>query len=423
MDEESPRPKPGPVELPEPERRQWLLESLRALLQRTEWEQFVCSPIVLPRPEYFPDRWTPTTGGVARLLRRLFCFADLEELTPRVELFDEERPPERHGVTSSVHHKGTAGLFLGIEDDVAYFGAESTLLADPGGITATLAHEVAHAYRTHRELCVADVDVEEQLTDLTTVFLGFGILNANASLRHRSGFGEQGIFTHEWTVQRLGYLPPQELCFLLAAQVHVRGPERADARAIAAQLELNQAGFFRAALRWLARERPQLARELGLPPAESWPPPDSLAKLTRPLAEGEEPEEEVPAPAPAPPVRFNVGRPVFRVWRRPRRETFIIDMLLVLAAVLTLASDAIVTTKIAVAAVAVAGLVLTGRRLRPCCSDPGCRVALSRSAKTCPGCGGTVSGELQYASERLAAEEALRPAGISTRSRTGRPAR
>ena len=29
---------------------------------------------------------------------------------------------------------------------------------------------------------------------------------------------------HEWTVQQLGYLPPQELCYLLAAQVHVRGP-------------------------------------------------------------------------------------------------------------------------------------------------------------------------------------------------------
>lgn len=397
----------GTAVLPAPDRRAWLLDALRELLRRTEWEHFVCSPIVLPRPEYFPDRWTESAAGAHRLLRRLFCFADLEELAPHVELFDDGRPPRQYGETHSVHHKGTAGLFLGIAGGVAYFGAAAELLADPGGITATLAHEVAHAYRAHHGLCVDELDVEEQLTDLTTIFLGFGILSANAALRHRSGFGDEGIFSHQWSVQRLGYLSPQELCFVLAAQAHVRGPARAPVRSIADHLEPNQASFFRAALRWFARERPGLAAELGLPPPDAWPPPDGLAHLTRPLADdpaGPADADDPPRPpAPLP----NAGRPVFRVWRRERGETFPLDLVLVIAAALALATGVAFAVQLGVTAAAGLGLALSVRRLRPRCSDPACRTPLARAAATCPGCGGTVAGDLNHASERLAAEEAL----------------
>jgi hypothetical protein len=410
----APPPAGPPRALPEPERREWLLDALRTLLHRTDWEHFVCSPIVLPRSAYFPDRWTPTTGGATRLIRRLLAYADLDDLTPHVDLFDNERPPQPHGTTHSVHHQGAAGLFLGIADGVAYFGADAELLADPGGITAALAHEVAHAYRTHHALCVDAIDEEEPLTDLTAVFLGFGILNANAALRHRSGFGADGIFSHRWSVQQLGYLPPQELCFLLAVQVFVRGADRATAKIVAEHLEPNQASYFHAALRWLERERPALAHDLGLPPPGAWPPPDDLTRLTRALPDDPADDPEPPPPAAVPAPRFNAGRPVFRVWRRRRQETFLVDFVLVLFGLLTLALATTLPVEIAAAAVAVLGPVLTVRRLRPRCSDPACDGLPPPPGGLCPRCGGSVSGELLYAQDRLAAEEALR---------TGRPVR
>lgn len=391
------------ADLPEADRRAWLLASLTELLARAGWEHFVCSPIVLPVPEHFPDRWSRGAGGVRRLLRRLLRFADLEELTPQVELFDE-RPPELHGLVRSEQHHGAAGLFLGIEGEVAFFGADVHLLDDPGGITATLAHEVAHAFRTQRGLCVEDVAIEEPLTDLTAVFLGFGVLAANAALRHRSRVVDDGFFKHEWSTQRLGYLSPQELCFLLAVQVHVRGPARASARAIEAHLEANQASFFRAALRWCEREAPGL----GLPGASAWPPLDSVAELTRGFAdEDEAPADEALPARPVAPARPNLGRPVFRVWRRPWADRLLPVLGVALAGSIAalLAEEALVRG--AVMAISAMAIVRTGRYRHPRCSDPGCRATLVARSQQCPGCGGSLMGDLRHADERLAAEERL----------------
>ncbi|MCY1054128.1 hypothetical protein [Nannocystis sp. SCPEA4] len=392
--------------LPDEERREWLLARLGELLRRADWQQFVCTPIVLPRPEFFPDRFTRSASGVLRLIRRLFRYADLE-LAAEVELY-EGRPPPSQLTGASYHHEGAAGLFLGIDGEVAYFGVDLALLDDPGGITATLAHEVAHAFRTHHALCEDDRDLEEALTDLTTVFLGFGVLNANAALRHRSQAIHDGTFRSQWSVQRIGYLSPQELCFALAVQIYARGTGR---EAVEACLETNQASWFRAAMRWLARERPGLEGELGLPPPETWPAPDSVAKLTRPLGDTHD-ELEVDVPiAPALPEKVaNVGRPVFRVWRRQRADQAMLALPIAIAGLLACVWAATVHDAwIAVAVVVTAGAIgLLGRRWRPCCSEPECRVLLTRASTTCPGCGGSVAGDIERAEDRLAAEEALR---------------
>lgn len=399
--------------MPAPEQRTWLLDALADLLRHADWQHFIASPIVLPTPAYFPDRWTRSAAGVQRLLRRLFVYADLDAIEPSVQLFTGERPAA-HGVGQSTHHEGAAGLFLGIEDDIAHFGAETGLLGDAGGITATMAHEVAHAYRTHHTLCVDDRDLEERLTDLSSVFLGFGVLAANAALRHRSGVVADGTFTSRWSVQRIGYLSPQELCFLLAAQVHVRGPERAPARMFTDHLEANQASFFTASLRWLQRERPTLADTLGLPPRGEWPPPDSLATLAREFDETHD-DMEVDATAEPTPTLSNRGQPVFRVWRRSRADHFFIGTMLLVPAFLgALALSGSTIAMLVWLALMVAAMVLADRQRTPRCSDPDCRapiptgpaIALTTSL-TCPGCGGTIVGDIQHAEQRLAATEAL----------------
>ncbi|MFY0541326.1 hypothetical protein [Nannocystis pusilla] len=321
------------------------------------------------------------------------------------------RPPAPEGpvaLGATHHHEGAAGLFLGIEGGVARFGADLALLDDPGGITATLAHEVAHAYRSHHALCVEDRDLEEELTDMTAVFLGFGVLSANAALRHTSEQIYDGTFRSRWSVQRLGYLSPQELCFVLAAQVHARGAGR---EAVQACLGTNQASYFRAALRWLERERPALVSELGLPPRASWPPPDSVATLTRALDDTHDELERDEPVAPAVPEKVsNAGRPVFRVWRRSRADQAALGLPIAIAGLIGCVAAAMVHEGwiAAVIVVTVLAVRLAGRRRRPCCSEPECQAQLSRAERTCPGCGGTIAGDIGRAEERLAAEEALR---------------
>ena len=65
-------------------------------------------------------------------------------------------------------------------------------------------------------------------------------------------------------------------------------------------------------------------------------------------------------------------------------------------------------------ALMVTAMVLADRQRTPRCSDPDCRapiptgpaIALTTSL-TCPGCGGTIVGDIQHAEQRLAATEAL----------------
>lgn len=401
------------LSLPEPERRTFLLAALGDLLRGAGWQQFVSAPIVLPIAAHFPERWSPDVVGVRRLIRRLFHYADLS-LDAHVELF-EGRPPQVDSLglrlgASATHHRGAAGLYFGTHDGVAHFGADAGLLDDAGSVTATLAHEVAHAFRERHDLCEPDPTLEEQLTDLTTIYLGFGVLNTNAALRHRSGVSRDAMFSHQWSTQRLGYLSPQEMCFLLAAQAHLRGPARADVREIAAHLEPNQAAWFRVAFKWLAVHAQDLAAELGLPPAAEWPPPADLAALSRPLADTDDPvtsriaplvDVDVPPPDPV--------RPVFRVWRRPWSDRLLVVLVVVLTA--TVAGVELRRDPVAlglVVTLALLAVVATGHYLRPRCSDPACQARLTRAATACPRCRGTIAGDLEFADQRLAAEETLR---------------
>jgi hypothetical protein len=70
-----------------------------------------------------------------------------------------------------------------------------------------MGHEVAHAYRSHHRLQVDDRDREELLTDLTTIYLGFGILSVNNSYRFRkSGSLEGSLAYTRWSTSSSGYL-------------------------------------------------------------------------------------------------------------------------------------------------------------------------------------------------------------------------
>lgn len=199
--------------IPAPAERAWLVDELAALTAVVGWQRLVGAPILEPTPRWFPDRWTPDAAGVRRLARRLLRYAGLERLDVQVDLFHGDRDValDAYGHTAGERHHGAAAWFAGIEGGVCRFGAEVGQLADPLGVTAAIAHEVAHVFRRVHAVEVEDSAVEERLTDLTTVLLGFGVLTTNATSRHRSA--GVGVGVHSWSHQALGYLPPQAMSF------------------------------------------------------------------------------------------------------------------------------------------------------------------------------------------------------------------
>ena len=398
------------VELIPPEgEREWVLDALRGLVEACGHAQLVSTPVVLPSERCFPDRWSPDAGGVRRLALRILRYAGLSELDVQVEMFDDGRTAdlrlEPGAIVRTQAHEGAAAWFAGIVDDTCLFGAHVSLLGDPGGVTAALAHESAHAFRYARELVVEDRDLEECLTDLSTIYLGLGVLTANASLRHRSwsiGGGGTSLGGHAWSTQHLGYLSPQAMCFALAVFERVRERGAAERRAIVDALETNQAGFFKAARRWLEREFEGVAalrERIGLPEPSSWPAPVRLEALLGPAGAEDDDGEAEPAV-----VRserdWNVGGRVFRV---PLAPSPMFGFMIVAAAVVASVPLFDAAQELLAIAVIVAGVVAARRipRRFPRYECSTCNGLVRRDDSRCALCGGTVAGTLARAEDRL----------------------
>jgi len=263
------------AELPAPLEREWLWAALATLIEARGEDAFLRSPIVLPDDSSFPDRWTPDEHGVARLARRLLAYAGLGHLEVDVELFTGETEVRQVGLdgrAASTSHAGAAAWFAGIRGQTCLFGAEAEQLEDPIALVGAMAHEIAHAFRRSHRLEHRDRDLEEKLTDVTTIFLGFGVLTTAASARfittHHENMGSS--YAHK----RQGYLAAHEMAFMLASQLQLRGYDARTVRSIAKHLPPNQAATIRAAIAEVSR--PLIANALGfdrVPDPSSPPPP------------------------------------------------------------------------------------------------------------------------------------------------------
>lgn len=279
-------------DLPELRRQRWLLEELGRLIRRAGRKHLETAALVQATEAFFPDRWVPDLHGVERMLKRLLRHVGLGSREVFVRAFDVPRIHEHAGLPGKRapwSKKGMAAWFGGTRNGVLLFGVDLDLLDNPESLVGVLAHEVSHAYRMLNELMVDDDDEEELLTDLTTVYLGFGILTANAS-DLRTTQSDEG-FAALTTASQVGYLRTQDFCFLLAAQATFRPGDR---REIERALGPNQAQSFRVAFKALDQKGARLKERMGLGasarPAASAvegvgrPTPRTRSRMTLPLA-------------------------------------------------------------------------------------------------------------------------------------------
>jgi hypothetical protein len=212
--------------LPPAEDRAWVLDELARLVAQGGEAPLLARP---RRPDAvdFPDPWTGDHRSLEVLVRRILGHAGLGHLTPTLRVYEGDRAVdgvERDG-TLRFRHEGAAAWFGGLDGRRVWFGCANETLTNAGeGLIGTLGHEVAHAWRAAHGVVVPDLDEEEALTDLTAVYLGFGVFLANNSLRFRTGGtdGGGGLLGHQWRTERFGYLTPECLSYAFAAQLLAR---------------------------------------------------------------------------------------------------------------------------------------------------------------------------------------------------------
>lgn len=184
----------------------WFGEQLGTDIVRTR-------PVILPDPDFFPNVYQPDMDGVEDLLVRVCRYMDVDRGSVILEIFSQDEIPQfGFGHWQS---EGTAG-HMGWDDSTRRWtiGLREDLIPDPMSIVAVMAHEVAHVhlFATGR----VDPEVEEDhepLTDLLTIYYGFGVFTGNEAFR--SGQVDYGT-TSTYRARRVGYLPEPIIGYALA---------------------------------------------------------------------------------------------------------------------------------------------------------------------------------------------------------------
>jgi len=102
-----------------------------------------------------------------------------------------------------IQRQGAAG----ISEEITY---DKDLAARPENLIATLAHELSHALHSRtREPLDIEPELYELFTDLTAVYMGYGIFLANS----RFSFESNSV---GWQAKGAGYLPEADLIFATA---------------------------------------------------------------------------------------------------------------------------------------------------------------------------------------------------------------
>lgn len=274
------------LELPSDEEREALIESLKELIAHDGPADFLHRPLLLPTPAHFPDAYRPDFDGAVPMLTRMLALVRLSEL-PFV-LYPERQDLGTATINGTRHH-GAIAWYAGFFDGSLHFGLDESALTEPEKLAGTLLHECAHAWRDAHGLVSDDGLIEEQLTDLTAIFLGGGVFVANNTYRYRA----DAMATMS---EQVGYVAPNVASFALAVMVRARSSD--DEETIAAALESIQRRLFRQSLASLPSAL-ELRAQLGLP--ETAPPamPFQLPPVVTSLPEPSPDEVHDPE---APPV-------------------------------------------------------------------------------------------------------------------------
>jgi len=227
----------------------WLIEQMRLMIAACGPQRFLESPLIMPTREFFPDGPLSAEECVNALVSRLMNYAGVGGVNVAVELVNfapiavSTGPtlPASGGAGSSTTELTVGARYLGSGGGVCRFQCGLSSLADQAALLGTLSHEIAHAFRDIRGVAQESAPLEEVLTDVTGVYLGFGVLLCNSAYRFTSG-GE--LRTLRTCHSRGGYLPVVSLCFLLAAQAVCRGMSLVEAWQLGQALGPNQRGYF-----------------------------------------------------------------------------------------------------------------------------------------------------------------------------------
>jgi hypothetical protein len=186
------------------------------------------SPLVRPTRDFFP----PTdAAGHARAEHVFDCVKRHARAAdwPCRLIAQSPQPEARVGELAALRFaEGHAAGTFSLHGNEAIITYDPANIDDPYKLVATFAHEIAH----YKLSGVAEPppdgpDSLETITDLTTVYLGFGLFGANCAFNFNQ---HQSLLSQGWSWSRLGYLSERDWIFALAIFLALRGESATELR-------------------------------------------------------------------------------------------------------------------------------------------------------------------------------------------------
>lgn len=157
----------------------------------------------------YPPLPVLVSEDLREMAKRMLAFVNL--IFFRVEVVMK---PMGSGVSGRVHLKGDFQDVLTIEVD-------PELMAHTDSLIMVLAHEIAHKYLEFHHLTLPDSQENEELTDVTSVYLGFGryVLDGCLYTTYSTDAGKRS---------EIGYLKPYEFAYVYDVVCHLHGEAEDD---------------------------------------------------------------------------------------------------------------------------------------------------------------------------------------------------
>jgi len=235
------------------DQQKWVDEGFRRLSRMLGASRMTASRVVLPTDEFFPDPWQPGPDGLRALFRRVCGYMHVDPARVALDIIpDHARELVDLLPSFSGGSPDAAGVhFSGTQEELPVVAVNASLLRDPLVVIATLVHELGHVILLGGGHIAREVEDMEPMTDLVTVYLGFGVFSANACCRFEQ---HQDNHSQGWSMRTQGYLSEPIYGYALARFAKDRGEVDPP---WAGYLDTNLRVYFRQSAAWLRHgERP-----------------------------------------------------------------------------------------------------------------------------------------------------------------------
>lgn len=192
--------------------REWIEARTRWIVDQFGLDRIRNLCVVLPDEEWIQEYRRRTDDEVRRLVGQISDRLGLDSELIDIEYFCQPENPVLETRALGLYESVGGRFKISISEDS---------LSEPYQLIATLAHELCHIHLLGHHRLTEDEFDHELVTDLLTLFLGFGVFTSNSSLFY--GTGRNGYAGG--SVGRQGYLSMHMYGYAWALFASIRGED------------------------------------------------------------------------------------------------------------------------------------------------------------------------------------------------------